>query len=223
MTKIEKGLAAEEGFGEGAAFGGHEGAWGDVVPLKPALIDFENVLHLVGTGGDAGFIAGLHVVQFEDGAVRIDVSAGEREEGIAHPELGAMRLWENEEHSFHFGHVGAPHHAGHDLGHGQGDFGSEFIGAEPELDGGEAGLRAAGVGARNFLQRSSGRSGDVARDDGLRLGCGAILLAAAGEEGGSAERKHKLHWGENRGFGVGFKFFVVGRLWVGAVRSGEKE
>ena len=130
--------------------------------IEPALFHFENILDLVGLGGDGGFVERLHLERFEDGSFGIDVGAGEWDERVAHVEGDLVRLREDEDHAFQFGDVGAEHHAGLDLLVGGGDFGGDLVGADPKFNGGELGLWSAfGFGDWRWWSGWSGGGGPL--------------------------------------------------------------
>jgi len=105
----------KKSFPQRAFFGADDGAGIDVVPRKPAVLGFQDVLDVVRRGHDGVGIVLFEVMDLGNDAVGADVGGGDGFGAVFHPKLGLKRPGKNKQHCIRFGDVRAEHHAGHSL------------------------------------------------------------------------------------------------------------
>src|SRR2546421_12552775 len=71
-------------------FAADDGANADLVSIKPALLHFQHVTDVVGARFNRRFVQRLQIVDFQDRALAVDVSAGQWKQGVLHPKGTAM-------------------------------------------------------------------------------------------------------------------------------------
>ena len=153
--------AASRHVGAEGAGGGLKFVAGfDAVEGEPVEVGFEGVGDLVAVAFGAGQVgvgdarvARLHVVDFEDDAVPVDVGDGERDEGAFHPKFRRLDGGQDEDHAVVVAELGTKHEASFFLRAGGGDLGGERGLADVERDLGEladgVGWGGLGVGGEN--------------------------------------------------------------------------
>lgn len=141
---------------QGADFRANQRTRGDVVPPKPAFIDFQNVADVGGGGGDRVGVLWRKIVNFLNHAVGTDVGGGKRVGTIFHPEIRLLRKWKNKQHGALVCDVGAEHHASLFLALRGGQFGIECLCAQINLHLGQGRLRVRGFPRRRLRWRVTG-------------------------------------------------------------------
>ena len=65
---------------------------------EPTEVDFESVKDIVRLTNNGREIERFHVIDFEDFAMRVDISDRKRDTSIFHPKIKALRVLEDEKH-----------------------------------------------------------------------------------------------------------------------------